>query len=572
MGYHKKKRYQQQANNKLDTQKQPIIPPIPVIIKETEKRLSPNFTKSNLSNSSKSNIQIIITDESDDVARRDSLTKRVEAVRTLPSVSTSLGNHVHAKSKLMERSFAADEQYDDDYNEEKMSKTSNENTTQTNDEGVSVENDLKSKSKTKITDDRPTKRPVLNKTVSVVSPHDSFEDSYVSSSLSSFTSSESTLKVKSDTNSSEPDLYQNTTTFFVPDDSFRFKSLQKSFRYPMQEPNELKNKFYKLKKEPTMMPKQTILKINSIDTSDLNRHLTKHCSCHPHNLHNTNTPSKQLRIDESSFTLANSYTNEYNTPMSLRAQRQHATLNLKKMSSHPNSQSISIVNEHDLVNSSRQMTAYNRSKSDHNFCVQNYPYFVRLPIYKIKDNILIKDAQQPYNNNNNNNNSTTSTRQIRFFPTNSSTEYKTKHPNSKAMLNAANEAALATETYLSRKCNHQSNLLARETNCRTLPELFWPRETVNSPPIQMVLMPSQKNPTQVNKNHRVYRIRKRIPLLKQSSYNAAYKQTDIHAQDSNNSTANDFSYHHHHHDGNNSKNSKRINDAQFYKLKRTTSV
>lgn len=579
MGYHKKKRFQQQTNYKTNTQK-PIIPPIPTHIKkESENHLAPNFARSNLRNS-KSNIQIIITDESDGNTQCDSLTNKIEAVRNLPSISPSLANHLHAKSKFMEYSLPA---YEEDEKISKTSKTSNENAIQTNDEEVS---DIKIKNTT-ITSDRIPKRPVLDKSASMVSPRNSVEDSYVSSSISSFTSSTSTLKVKSDTNSSEPDLFQNQNNFFVPDDLFRFNTLQKSCRHyvpsPIEEPNELKAKFYKLK--DNNMSKKNISKINSIDTSDLNRHLIKHCSCHPTS-RNMNTVSRQLKSEEP-FSLKNTYNNS-SFPISQRK----ALSNLKKMSSHPNSQSISIVNERDLVTSSKEMTGYSRSKSDYNFRGQNYPFFVRLPIYQIKDNIQIDDSQKPYNNSNKSTCSSKS-RPIKYFPTNP-TEYKTKHPNSKAMLNAANEAALATETYLNRRCDHQTNSLSRGQNCRTMPDLFWPREIVASPS-QMPMFPQknyvQINRTQVNKNHRVYRIRKKVPLLKQSSYNTAFKQTDIHAQESTPvdlyndiSPANDYgwklkanvtfkdNFSYHHHDGNTSKITKKNNDAQFFKLKRTTSV
>lgn len=364
----------------------------------------------NLLKPKQSNIRIIITDESDSGTQCHRPHNRVERLPSLPFIGKSIANHIKPKSSnLVEKNpggvgLADEEDENDDDEGEKLPKDTCVKAAQTTKhEAASQENNLinNARNKTK----KPDQQQQLTKTVSMVSPQDSFEDSYVSSSISSFTSSTSTLKVKSDTNSSGQDEFQfNNSDFFVPDEpSFRFNNLPKSYmKYhvlsPIEQTNEFRNKFYKLK-DIKMPPKQTILKINSIDTSDLSHHIAKRCACHP-TFNSLSTAVKHMKgADGPPFPMP-PLTNisEYNS-FSLKSPRKN-TLNLKKISSHPNCQSVSAVSERDLVQQQQQQNSplkhtasgggYSRSKSDYNFHMENYPYFVTLPIYKIKDNILIE--------------------------------------------------------------------------------------------------------------------------------------------------------------------------------------
>lgn len=315
IGYNKRKRLQnlRKSETSLNNNKNDKLKILP-----NNSKID-NFSKSH--NNLKNSIKIIITDETES----NPINELVEQIET-------------------NNPFETDHEQDYETKEEK------EETFQEYDKAPTVLSP-------KPNDQTNEKRKLIkNNSLMIQSSPESFDDSYVSSSISSFTSSTSTLKVKSDESTSDN---QEINTY-VPEEPLKL-IVEES-----DDLNELKAKFYKL--DPKF--KSSFLKINTeTDNKRIPLNQTKNlkfCNCDPY--------LEQINIrDQSDINSFNKFTKK-------------APLFLKKNS---NNQSFSIKNE---INYAKQMGC--RSKSDHNFRMQQYPYFITLPIYKLDEEVVKENRQQ----------------------------------------------------------------------------------------------------------------------------------------------------------------------------------
>ncbi len=193
---------------------------------------------------------------------------------------------------------------------------------------------------------------------------------------------------------------------------------------------------------------------------------------------------------------------------------------------------ISLIKAPPIQSYSARNRIEHRTKPEINFGMQNnYSYFVKLPVFKLNSSEI--QANKRMSNKKNIPFKLISTGTILKQQQNKQHHYKILN-NTKAMINATNEAAIATESYLTNK--NFSRFYSNSYNFKTLPDLFLLNET--SQPFQCVSsdLPINKmrnnnnnnnvNNKNSNKNHRVYRIRQRAPLLKQSSCNSTLKAAD----------------------------------------------